>query len=97
MSTGECTAGAGILDEDDTFQLRSCNAFWRLCEQRIVATSTAKARHAEQLQVDRAGVSSDVRVIQLRTTTATKKRPPATGRMRWGADERAPAFRPHHA
>lgn len=69
---GEYTPGSEIVDEDDTFQLRFLYAFWRLCEQRIADTSTAQARHAAQLQADRAGVSSDVRVVQLRPTAATE-------------------------
>lgn len=42
---------------------------WRLCEQRIATTSPAEIRHAARVTAQRAGVSAEVRVVQLRPSS----------------------------
>lgn len=66
---GEYTSGSEIADDDGTFATRFLYAFWRLCEQRITTTSEADIGHAARLAAERAGVPTDVRVVQLRHTT----------------------------
>jgi hypothetical protein len=63
---GEYTPGGQLDDPDDTFAPRLLYAFWRLCEQRIAQVSTAGANHSATVLAERAGVSSEVRVVELR-------------------------------
>lgn len=63
---GEYTPGGEIDDPDDSFTARFLYAFWRLCEQRIAVTEPAETGHAAHVTAERAGVSPDVRVVQLR-------------------------------
>ena len=63
--------GSEIDDELNTFSLRFCYAFWRLCEQKIATVETLPVYRSEQRQADRAGVAADVRVVQLRRTERT--------------------------
>lgn len=80
---GEYTPGSEIVDVDDTFQLRFLYAFSRLCAQEIAATSSAEVGHAARLTADRAGVSPEVRVVQLRTASATPTGPAVDPAARW--------------
>lgn len=67
---GEYMPGSEIDNYDDTFAMRFLYAFWRLCEQRVVVTEPAEVRHSARVAAARAGVSLEVRVVRLRTTTA---------------------------
>lgn len=69
---GEYRPGDEIHDSDDTFTVSFLYAFWRLCEQRIAVTTDAPVGHAAHVLAERAGVSPEVRVVQLRQTSATK-------------------------
>ena len=64
---GEYTPGGQLDDPDDSFAARLLYAFWRLCEQRIAQVSAAGANHSATLLAERAGVSSDVRIVELRS------------------------------
>lgn len=68
---GEYTPGSEIDDPDDTFAARFLYAFWRLCEQRIAVTEHADVGHAARVTAERAGVSPEVRVVQLRTASTS--------------------------
>ncbi|MGZ3143794.1 hypothetical protein ACVDFE_17715 [Lentzea chajnantorensis] len=63
---GEYTPGSEIDDPDDSFTARFLYAFWRLCQQQIAITTPAETRHAARVTAEKAGVSPDVRVVQLR-------------------------------
>lgn len=64
---GEYVPGTEIDDPDDTFATRFAYAFWRLCEQHIATIGHAEVGHAARVTAERAGVSPEVRVVQLRT------------------------------
>jgi hypothetical protein len=65
---GEYVPGSQVEDPDDSFTPRVLYAFWRLCEQRIAAVSTAGATHSAAVLAERAGVGNEVRVVELRAT-----------------------------
>ncbi|MGH3158680.1 MAG: hypothetical protein ACRDNF_19175, partial [Streptosporangiaceae bacterium] len=65
---GEYTPGSEIDDRDDSFMLLFLYAFWRLCEQRIAAVDHAEINHSAKVVAERAGVSPEVRIVQLRRT-----------------------------
>jgi hypothetical protein len=77
--------GSEIDDQLNTFTLRFCYAFWRLCEQEIATVEQLPTYRSEQRQADRAGVASDVRVVQLRRSDRTSNEPSGTRewRHRW--------------
>jgi ethanolamine utilization microcompartment shell protein EutS len=80
---GEYVPGSEVVDEDDTFQFRFLYAFWRLCAQQVAVTSTVAPGHAARLQADEAGVSGDVRVVQLRRATTDPAAAAGGGSERW--------------
>lgn len=63
---GDYTPGAEIEDADNSFTPRFLYAFWRLCEQRIAEVTAAEVKHSAKVLADRAGVSPEVRVVELR-------------------------------
>jgi hypothetical protein len=80
---GEYTPGTEISDPDDSFTTRFLYAFWRLCDQRIATTSPAEVRHAARVTAERAGVSLEVRVVQLRPSRQEPDGPSTTGGSDW--------------
>jgi hypothetical protein len=80
---GEYTPGTEIQDPDDSFTTRFLYAFWRLCEQRIATTSRAQVRHAARVIAERAGVSAEVRVVQLRPSSEEPEDPMTVGARGW--------------
>lgn len=80
---GEYTPGTEIQDPDDSFTTRFLYAFWRLCEQRIAATSHAEVRHAARMTAERAGVSPEVRVVQLRPSGQEPEESTTAGGRDW--------------
>lgn len=77
---GEYIPGAEIPDVDDTFMPRFLYAFWRLCEQRVASTTPAEVGHAARVTAERAGVSPEVRVVQLRPVDQPSAEPTEGGR-----------------
>lgn len=67
---GEYSPGSEIDDADGTFRLRLLYAFWRLCEQRIAVEHQAEVSHSARVTTQRARVSPDVRVVELRPATS---------------------------
>ena len=80
---GEYVPGTEINDRDDSFSRRFLYAFWRLCEKRIASTNHAEVRHAARVTAERAGVSPDVRVVELRSTAPHASETPADTVDRW--------------
>lgn len=82
---GEYRPGDEIVDHDDTFNIRFLYAFWRLCEQRTTVTSNGPTGHAAQVLAERAGVSPEVRVVQLRQpdTHRAETSPARDWKHRW--------------
>lgn len=67
---GEYTPGSQIRDQDDLFAIRFLYAFWRLCDQRLATLEAAEVNHSARVVAQRAGISPDVRVVQLHQTTS---------------------------
>lgn len=80
---GEYTPGTEINDTDDSFTGRFLYAFWRLCDQRIAAITDAEIRHAARVTAQRAGVSPDVRIVQLRSADNASQLPTDDTSSRW--------------
>jgi hypothetical protein len=80
---GEYTPGAEIPDPDDSFAARFLYAFWRLCDQQIATASQADINHSARVTADRAGVSAEVRVVQLRSTGQHAADSPVEGGREW--------------
>ena len=70
-TAGEYAPGSAIdEDQDGTFGSRFLYAFWRMCEQRIAAITTAETGHAARTTAARARVPAAVRVVALRRTAS---------------------------
>jgi hypothetical protein len=65
--------GSEINDQLNTFTLRFCYAFRRLCEQDIATVETLPTYRSEQRQADRAGVAVRIHPQSLRTLSRTDR------------------------
>lgn len=70
--------GDEINDADDLFSFRFLYAFWRLCGQQIAQISQDAPTPSAQQRADRAGVSSDVRVVTTRPSRRSESSEPAS-------------------
>ena len=77
---GECVPGQVIKDVDNRFTERFLYAFWRLCEQRIAEVSDPGVNHSARVRAERAGVSPEVRVVDIRAAARPAGETPPTGR-----------------
>lgn len=77
---GECVPGQVIKDVDNRFTERFLYAFWRLCEQRIAEVSDPGVNHSARVRAQRAGVSPEVRVVDIRGAARPVGETPPTGR-----------------
>ncbi len=79
----EYVSGDPIDDVDDLFAVKFLYAFWRLCEQRITDLQPAPAGRAAGLAAQRAGVSPEVRVVQLRQAERERTGNGESGGRQW--------------
>jgi hypothetical protein len=75
---GEYAPGSEIDDPDDSFATRFLYAFWRLCRQKIAVAEPAEVRHSARVAAQKAGVTPDVRVVQLRSAPTRGDGTPAS-------------------
>lgn len=77
---GEYGPGQVIKDVDNRFTERFLYAFWRLCEQRIAEVRDPGVNHSARVRAERAGVSPEVRVVDIRAAARPAGESPPTGR-----------------
>jgi hypothetical protein len=77
---GEYSPGQVIKDVDNRFTERFLYAFWRLCEQRIAEVRDPGVNHSARVRAERAGVSPEVRVVDIRAAARPAGESPPTGR-----------------
>lgn len=80
---GEYMPGSEIDDTDDSFTARFLYAFWRLSQQQIAITTPAEVKHSARVRAEKAGVSPDVRVVQLRPSPDKSNEPASGGDRQW--------------
>lgn len=76
----EYSPGQVIEDHDSRLTERLLYAFWRLCEQRIAEVVDPGVNHSAQVLAERAGVSPEVRVVNIRTAARPADEQPSSGR-----------------
>ncbi len=83
-TAGEYDPGRAIdEDQDGTFGSRFVYAFWRMCEQRIAAITTAETGHAACKTAAKARVPADVRVVALRRAASPAAGPGQQSQAEW--------------
>ena len=83
MDTTGSTSGTALDDLEGTLASRFLYAFWRLCEQRIGAVTTAQTNHSGEPTAARTQTPADVRVVALRRTSPSSPADGQTGPHQW--------------